>query len=337
MSRVRRTNCLLWPIAGVCCGFASLLLVIAGSVGGAVAADSITLTFGWPHDLRGRAEFSDRREKGVGENARVVRIVGSYSFETAPVADGIVISFGDPRVQIDGGDADAAGQAKLQEFLTRSMSIPPSFVVDRAGDYVRLEGIDAYREAQRSAFVDLLGDVPDASRQLVLRLFEATMSEQQLEAGIVESWYREVGGWIGAELDQGETYEATFTDTVPMLGNAEIPMRAEVRFLGRVPCADGATTSACADLEMVSSVDPDALAQVLEDFVRGLSAGSEAAPRVETLKFDTTVRLVTEPDTLLPHRSQTKKVTSIVISQDGKSHSSGQIQETEYRYEYLPR
>ena len=158
------------------------------------------------------------------------------------------------------------------------------------------------------------------------------LSKEQLEKGIVESWNREVGAWAGVAFDQAE-----FTNTLPMLGNVEVPLVVSFRFLGRVPCSEGESEKECVDLEMQTAVNSEALSSALESFVEQVAevAGAQGAPlRVDSFDQTETVRLTTEPDTLIPHRMASRKVSNLVMSQGGKSQDTREVSETLTVYRY---
>ena len=156
-------------------------------------------------------------------------------------------------------------------------------------------------------------------------------TEEQLEKKIRESWDREVGAWIGATLDQGDTYEAQYTIEAPALQNAPIPMKAQFKYVGRVPCNDESEAENCVELEMLTKVNSEILAQALEDFLQ--KAGISDF-HVEEFQLEEKVQLITEPGTLIPHRMHLRRLSSTVISQNGQTSEANEYREIKATYTY---
>ena len=298
------------------------------------AQDSVQLTFAWPEDLKGQATYSFKKEKTLKGNTQVQALSGTYEISTAPSAEGMIVSIDNVEVKA-GGNTPAVGiQAQLEKYFLRIASSSPKYVIGNNGDYIRLEGLDEYQQNIMAGMDDLSAGLPPQARQQISQLVRRLLSKEQLEKGIVESWNREVGAWAGAAFDQGDLYQAEFTNTLPRLGNIEVPLVVSFRFLGRVPCSEGESEKECVDLEMQTAVNSEALSSALESFVEQV-AGAQGAPlRVDSLDQTETVRLTTEPDTLIPHRMASRKVSILVMSQGGESQDTSEVEETLTVYRY---
>ena len=298
------------------------------------AQDSVQLTFAWPEDLKGQATYSFKKEKTLKGNTRVQTLSGTYEISTAPSAEGMIVSIDNVEVKA-GGNTPAVGiQAQLEKFFLRIASSSPNYVIGRKGEYIRLEGLGEYQQNILAGMDELFAGLPPQARQQISQLVRQLLSKEQLEKGIVESWNREVGAWAGAAFDQGDLYQAEFTNTLPMLGNIEVPLVVSFRFLGRVPCSEGESEKECVDLEMQTAVNSEALSSALESFVEQV-AGAQGAPfRVDSFDQTETVRLTTEPDTLIPHRIAARKVSNLVMSQGGESQDTSEVEETLTVYRY---
>jgi len=159
------------------------------------------------------------------------------------------------------------------------------------------------------------------------------LTREQLEQGIVSDWNLYVGAWLGAELDRGDLYEIRYEQPVPMFGNAAIPMRTTFLFAGRAACHDGDEGQSCVILEMESFVDSERLAAALEDFLSQFPADGQT-PTVEALRQDVSVRLITEPDTLLPHRMDSRRYTETRMTMNGDTTVGSQVEERRFVYRY---
>ena len=317
----------------------SLGLMLAGAVpfGRAetpATQDSVQLTFGWPEDLRGQVTYSFKKEKTLKGNTQVQALTGTYEIWTAPSAEGMIVSIGNVEVKA-GGNTPAVGiQAQLEKFFLRIAGSSPNYVIGRKGEYIRLEGLDTYQQNIMEGMDELLAGLPPQVRQQISLMVRQLLSKEQLEKGIVESWNREVGAWAGAAFDRGDLYQAEFTNSLPLLGNMEVPMVVSFHFLGRVPCSEDETEKNCVDLEMETTVNAEALSGAFESLVERVAGAPDAPLRVDSFDLTETVRLTTEPDTLIPHRLASRKVSTVVMSQGGELQDASEVEETLTVYRY---
>ena len=319
------------------CRLASFLISLLLLPFAPVRADTVTLAFAWPETVEGTATFSARKTRAAERGQQVIVVRGGYGFAAKPVADGQLITFGKTQVDVQVEPPVSGMQGRLQQFMLSAANQRPSYVIDRQGSYLRLENMERYRQNLREAYAALLADLPDQAKERVQQTIEGAMSDRQLEARMAESWNRDVGAWVGGEFDRGETYEQDFSMAVPLLGNTEVPMKAAYRYLGPVSCGKAASADRCVHLELRSFVDSDKVARALEAFLKRMAGQGAGEFRIEQLRIDTTVRLVTEPDTLLPHRIEQQKVSSTVLSQGGQSQATRQVEEIVYEFAYTSR
>jgi len=314
---------------------ASALLIAAVAAAPAAeqsakAQDTANLRFAWPNDLKADVLFKSKRTKMQGSQSHVVSMNGRFRITTSPVRDGLKISTKDFTVDVDGGPNGAAAQ--IQKLLLKAASTPPDFVVSRDGDFVRVDGLEEFRSNLMGALSDLTADLPDQAKAQVNQIMSQVLSKELLEANMASSWNRDVGSWLGADLDQGDVYEAELSYALPMFGNIEVPLIATFQFHGRVPCTASDTAKSCVDLEMQTFVNSERLSEALAGFISQFAPGQ--APAVDALELTTTVRLITEPGTLLPHRMQSTKVTSVTMTHGGQQSSQRQVEEEEAVYRY---
>ncbi len=59
-----------------------------------------------------------------------------------------------------------------------------------------------------------------------------------------------------------------------------------------------------------------------------------AMPVFENLTVETSVTLIAEPATLIPHQLEIVKVVEGSVSENGEAASFGQLEVTSYRYHY---
>jgi len=309
-------------------------LAFAGGIpsGRATAAqETVNLNFAWPQDLRGSVDYTAHRARESNGQSDQVAISGRYDFVTSPVADGLLIRFENVETDVE---SDGAGlESMVKTFMTKAASTPPSYVVGRDGQFRRIEDLDAFRDAVLGGLDEAFADLPEQTRTQISQVMAGVLTREQMEVAIVSDWNMFVGAWLDAELDEGDLYELQYEQPVPMLGNAAIPMRTTFLFTGRAACDDRDTGQGCVVLEMKSFVDSDRLAAALEAFLGQFPADGQR-PKVEALRQDVSVRLVTEPDTLLPHRLDSRRYTETRITMNGATSVGSQVEEKRFVYRY---
>jgi len=311
--------------------FAISFAAVAPSGPAAAAQETVSLSFAWPQDLRGSVDYTAYRARESNGRSDEVAISGRYDFVTSAVADGLLIRF--ENVETDVKSDGAGVEAMVKSFMTKAASTPPSYVVGRDGQFRRIEDVDVFRNAVLGGLDDAFADLPEQTRAQISQVMAGILTREQMEAGIVSDWNMFVGAWLEAELDQGDLYELQYEQPVPMLGNASIPMRTTFLFAGRTACDENDAGQGCVILEMKSFVDSDRLSAALEAFLSRFPADGDK-PKVEALRQDMTVRLVTEPDTLLPHRLDSRRYTETRMTMNGETSVGSQVEEKRFVYRY---
>jgi hypothetical protein len=211
--------------------------------------------------------------------------------------------------------------------------MPPSYVVSPEGEFLRVEGLEAFRNRILEGMYDAFAESPAATREQITETVGAIITREQLEASMASDWYSYVGTWIGAELDQGDLYELNFKQPIPAFGNMEVPMRTTFLFRQRVSCNNAESAKRCVELEMHTFVDPEGLAAAIEAFMARLPAG-QGAPRFRDLQHETVVRLISEPETLLPHLMESSTRTIATMAVGDEIQASSRIESKRLVYTY---
>ena len=295
------------------------------------ASETVALAFGWPSGLHGKVAFTARMTRTDNGGSEDLSMSGSYDFATSAAADGLLIRFDNVETEVE--NAGPGAQAMVQKFIAAAISMPPSYVVSPEGQFLRIEGLEAFRNRILQGMDDALAELPPATREQVIQGMGAIFTREQLEAGLASDWDSHVGTWIGAELNQGDLYELTFNQPIPAFGNMEVPIRTTFRFKQRVACNAAEPTKRCVDLEMHTLVDPEGLAAAIEAFMARLPAGQQA-PRFQDLQQETVMRLISEPDTLLPHLMESWTRTIATMAVGDETQVSSRFEEKRFVYTY---
>jgi hypothetical protein len=308
--------------------FAAASLMSAGSVR---AQETVALTFGWPSGLHGKVTFSARTTRTLNGRSEDLEMPGRYDFVTSAAPDGLLIQFDNVATEVE--NAGSGPRVMVKAYLAKATSAPPSYVVSSSGEFLRIEGIEAFRNGIFEGMEDAFAEFPAATREQVIQSIAAVVSREQLEASLASEWNSHVGSWIGAEMDEGDLYELTSSQAIPAFGNIEVPMRSTFLFKQRVSCDGAEPTKRCVELEMRTFVDPEGLTAAVEAFMARLPAGHEA-PRIQGLQQETVVRLISEPDTLLPHLMESSTRTTTTVAVGDETQASTRIEEKRFVYTY---
>jgi hypothetical protein len=294
------------------------------------AKETVALTFDWPSGLRGKVTFSARTMRTVNGRSEDLNMTGRYDLVTSAAPDGLLIQFDNAETEVE--NAGSGPQAMVKAYMAKATSMLPSYVVSPDGQFVRIEGLETFRNRILEGIDDAFAEFPAATREQVNQTLAAVATREQLEFSLASDWNSYVGTWIGAELDEGDLYELTSNQPIPAFGNMEVPMRSTFLFKQRVFCNGAESAKRCVELE-ARTFDPAGLAAAVEAFMARLSAGQEA-PRVQDLQQETVVRLITEPNTLLPYllESSTRTITTVAVGDE--TRASSRIEENRFVYTY---
>lgn len=326
-----------WHSCLLTCTLLAVSSPAPGSIPPATSPSSgtVQLRFAWPTGLNGSATYQSTERVSSGTDEKRQTVTGTSTFTVKAAGDELIIHQQSPSVTVQSSDPEKT--ATLQKLYEALGKVPVAFVVGRDGVYRRLDGLKEMRVAMltelEKGFRETLREMPAAERQRMIDTLAGAVSAEQLEAMFVAQWNREVAQWIDADLEQGEWYELEFSSRVPMFNNAEIPMTAWFRYAGKTRCNTADKKLSCVILEMESTADPETIRQEVSDFVSKL-AGTPLPIAFDNMQSTTSLRIVTEPATLLPYEVSFTETSSVTVSAEGQSQETMKTRETIYRYTY---
>ena len=110
-------------------------LMLAATLPAAVAAETVSLRFDWPQDLRADVEFSETRARVTGASRDRSETSGRYSLSTRRVTDGLL-------VRVEALRTGTAGGERVQAVVDRLSNALPDYVVDGNGALLRVMGTE---------------------------------------------------------------------------------------------------------------------------------------------------------------------------------------------------
>lgn len=286
----------------------------------APTVERIALAFAWPAGFAARVTGmeSTRITSDLVESGSRSRL--SYRVRLEPDPAGARIRYEDFAFPADGGEP----MVKLSavpglEPLARALR--PSFLVSSDGRFGGTPGLEDEVTAINRELTALHGrrDGLPAGAPPLPTLFSGEVFRRHAPAG----WGPMVELWAGREIELGARYDVTLVTRMPLLDGAQIEMNGELRVSGRVACDEPGGPPRCVELVLVTRPDPLALLPLLgADGQRDGGGGSAAPVTVTRVELDETIRLVTEPETLIPHRVEATKRARVKLRlADGSVHT----------------
>lgn len=287
------------------------------------------LTFNWPERMSVTGTVRTRTSKR-GEvfdlQARVTSTVRPLGKDELLVS----VKVADRRFSTESKDKNKDDY--LERVLKEAMTDVPDYVVDRDGDFVRVENLGPYLKRLEDALVNGLPDAPKEARAKARGLVSSAVSEATLGASMQEEWNSIVGNWTDGSYIPGEIYELHLTYQSPALGERSFPMVVTQQLAGREACRKGAAANSCVRLVQISRVSDASFARATSAFVRKAVGADVSVDKAEVVK---TVEVVADPKTLLPYRSSVKETKTFLISARGESpRESVETSETVTTYTY---
>ncbi len=292
---------------------------------------TVALRFAWPEGLRAKVTSTKTRTRDVRESSSR-SATSSYTLAVDTHEEKLRIRFLDARFSPGEGFEGLPAEVRAQ-VVPHIAHLVPDYLVTKGGEFAGIVDLAALKKGLEDLFGAFLP--AEADPELVSRLRAGLLSESLLQSKAAEEWNAIVGAWIGADLEIGSEYAYGGKEPAPAIPGEEILM--SYRFLAKrlLPCRRGGVERTCVELELRSASDPEdsqrVTSKVLERLVGG-KAG-EVAP-LRALAVENSIRLVTEPDGLVPHELDLVRNFRGAVRFEGKDQPFEQVDRTETRFVY---
>lgn len=301
-------------------------------------ADVIAMHFAWPADTRANVHFVREKTEFSSGMGHQQTIEGSYKMLTQKVPPGLLVKRLDQQATIkSGGQQLSEPDQQAQEFLARTTAISPMFVLNGEGRVAGFYNIEEFKQELIDAATDWAEDLPEANpnKQKVPVLIENLTGGNNLENNLIAVWNREIALWSGQRLQLGKSYSIEGTQKFPMLDFIEVPINLTITLHRRVPCEAVGKTLSCVEVEYAYTLEDSRLDDIE---ARYLAATDDGRKGLEDLRFDYSLKVTLEPDTLLPHHLLEQETQSLVLQKEGfMDREQKRIIKTETRYDYTQR
>lgn len=261
------------------------------------------LRFNWPAGLMARVETERTRERNTGTPTSSTTSV-TYRMRVSPHAEGLSIRY--DQFRIDGLPGEKTSQ--LSDLLE---GLVPDMVVSPGGELRRLENTDSLTAAVRELAVPLEKQ-ENAMSPALKDLLAQLQTEEGLRRLAGQEWNALVGSWVDLPLT-GDEITVQMEEPSPFWPDVMVPMEVTLVMGDRTECYRGGVPRSCATFEMISIVDRDAMAGLLERLMRG----TQGTQGVVFERFDVTtvLRILLEIDTMVPHELSIRRTIEMDAKQ----------------------
>jgi hypothetical protein len=282
-----------------------------------IAPRSVTLKFGWkPAKVEATTTFDNASYEGgaIRHTKFSVPMTGTIKAEK----DDLVYEVKPGAPKLDASNLGSDAEKKLVDLMARVFGRLPVAVISKNGTFKEVRDIDAFAK-QMNADIDkaVTQAVPESDpRHAAVK--SATDEElrplatpDNLVARIQQAYSLETGIWSAATLEQNSWVRLPLTLSMNGTPQGYLEHAVEAVFSRRVPCAAGLPPEGCVELVIEAVPTPKAVAEVaqkLQDANQGRLDYAAA----------TRMRLVVDPDTLVPYENETLRYTYLALANKGQ-------------------
>jgi hypothetical protein len=239
---------------------------------------------------------------------------------------------------LDPAASPAMTQWQLITLFARARTQSPAIDVSRSGEFRDVldlakfaSGLESDTQAQ---LTELLKDANAGAPPPRLESeTKSALAPAVIAAKAAEQYNLESGAWIGATLEQGVWYEMAAVLTMPGTPDGVIRHALKFAYTRSLPCTDDTLVARCAEIVIWATPDPEALNSALLAATRQLKL---APGRKVTYSSATYLRLITDPSTLLPRLSDTRRYSYMTVGDSSPEHVLVESERVTARSSYRP-
>jgi hypothetical protein len=220
--------------------------------------------------------------------------------------------------KLDASNLGSDVEKKLVNLMARVLGRMPVAVISKTGEFKQVRDIDAFAK-QMNAEIDkaVTQAVPEsdphhaAVKAATDEELRPLATPDNLVARIQQDYSLETSIWSDATLEQNGWVSLPLTLSMNGTPQGYIEHTVEAMFSRRVQCAAGLPPEGCVELviEAVPTIKAVAeVAQKLQDANQGRLDYAAA----------TRMRLVVDPDTLVPYENETLRYTYLALANKGQ-------------------
>lgn len=272
-------------------------------------SDIVRLRFAWPENLNFKSRFTLRETLHEGEQKTVVDSIGTGTISTNRHSEGLEIKNRNVKIstKVIGMD-HSPFKKKFQKFLVGLSENDTGYIAGFSGELLEVVGLKKVEgdiKNKIDVFFQNIHDSPEKTKAFNRAM--QVISNGQLLRDLEDNWNESIGQWAGGELVAGEIFEMEGEQEFPEFGMALIIAR--YLYVGKVPCNVSDLKGSCVELHADFEVSPAWLEEKKKKFDRDKLSGVSQKKTSQLKSSKSKFLLITEPDTLLPHKSILTKRT----------------------------
>jgi hypothetical protein len=296
------------------------------------SGDIAKLQYGWYPGISIEIKYKHTGTSNIpGQPQKDLNYYGNFLGRTVEHEEGLQIDTHEIFFHFNEGK-ESQSNNKMEKFMQELAGVSPSYIINSQGDLARVTKFEQFQNTIKEQMLIMFNDVPDQELEKIKQFTNAMFSKEQLMMQLHDDWNRDVGQWIGAELEQGYTYDVEFSRQIPMLGNISVPSKGTYEYLGRTACNKSDFDNKCVRLSYMSHVDEEATKPMMVELFKSMGIEDTSQLNDIGIKFDYSLEIITEENTLLPHYVKETKITSTPNPQVGGLIQKEEIDEFIYTY-----
>ncbi len=309
---------------------AALVAVVAPST---VEAQTIELGFGWRPGMAAEVRMENVTETEAAGMAFSVFFRTRHRSVVSETADGFQISNSDYEV-LD-FDTPMGAAPVTPELLAASQ---PSILVSRDGAFIDIVDAEGRAATVREELAAAQEELPPGMGGVL----EGFADVEALRRTAEEQWRGVVGWWVGRTATAGETEFSTLTQQLPVPGLDAIEVDVEMTMTGRVDCVQESGANDCVELVVLGRPTEASLTAAMAGLVGRMTEqmGGMVSPgqlAIDEWALETETRLIAEPETLVPYRSEIVVEQTMTMAVMGMSQSTWTVNSTTTEYDWEGR
>jgi hypothetical protein len=293
----------------------------------------VVLRFDWPEGFQAEVVTKRTRTRS-GEDGSSRSATSRYTIRAWDDGSELRVGFSD--FELEAQDLGALAPAAQTQLLAQLGDLVPDFVVTRSGEFVGIADFEVFRGRLDLVLDRALPEGVEPSALPALTEVRRLLTSQEfLESRAAGQWNALVGTWLEGELEVGASYSYEERSPVPIFPDEEILTSYQFSAERLLPCPRSGEDRECVELELRSITDPTDAKRMIESLLQRLTpAEVRAAAHFTEFELENVIRLVTEPDGLIPHRHEETKTLRGTLSVGGQTQHVEQIDVTESSYAY---
>lgn len=206
--------------------------------------------------------------------------------------------------------ATAKSQWLTMYLMARALLQTPTIEIDKDGEFKSVGSPQAFGTNLAAEVAAKIGKILSGSdaepADATKRDLEAAFSPDFIESNAMQDYGIETGTWIGAKLEQGVWYQMSTQLFLPALGLSHYLIDHDIRFAftRQVPCTAEPSAHLCAEIVIHATPSADDLKSALQEMGQQFKLPDKQSFRYSSM---TDIRLVIDPDTLLPYLCDTRQ------------------------------